>query len=190
MDQSTILQIKHGDKKAFEDTFHAYYSALCGFAMRFVRDPDEAEEVVQDTFVRIWQKREQISINHSLKSYLFQSVRNSCLNTLKHQVVVREYESDQQMYALREDMVDSVVTDELESKIKATIGLLPPERKKIFLMSRDEGLRYAEIAEKLNISVKTVENQIGRALKFLREELADFLVVLWIIYITNTGGWG
>jgi RNA polymerase sigma-70 factor, ECF subfamily len=185
-----IHRIQLHDKEAFEKVFHEYYNGLCHFAMRFVSEREDAEEVVQDTFVRLWERRAQLNIHHSIKSYLFQSVRNSCLNRIKHQTVVREYESFFQIYGNSEINEDVLITSELEQRISKTIDQLPPERKRIFLMSRDEGLSYNQIAVALGLSVKTIENQIGRALKFLREELIDYLVILCLIYLNHFEGWG
>ncbi len=188
MNEQIISRIIEDDASAYEKVFHEYYSGLCRYALRFVRDPDQAEELVQDTFVKIWQRRKSLSIRHSLKSYLYQSVRNQCLNFLKHQDIVRDFEQTAPI-PLHNDS-DTVVLSELEALIVKAVNDLPPERQKIFRMSRDEGLRYSEIADQLGISVKTVENQIGRALKYLREELADFLVIAGIICLYIIKEWG
>lgn len=173
-------KIRSGDVKAFEAIFASYYQPLCHYSMKFIRDPDEAEEVVQDMFVRFWNKRNELNITVSLKSYLYQSVKYACLNRLKHQKVVRAHEQHHIRQSSANEDSDVLVEQELEDKIQASLEKLPPERKKIFLMSRNEELKYKEIAEKLNISIKTVENQMGKALKLLREELAEFLVITMI----------
>ena len=178
----TASLIKNGDRQAFEELFHSYYSSLCLFALRYLKDADEAEEVVQDTFVKFWNKRENISIDISLKSYLYTSVRNHCLNKIKHEAVKREHVSVVLSDGTEGVDHDHLVTNELADRIADAIERMPTERRRIFRMSRDEGLRYKEIAEYLNISVKTVENQMGKALQYLRTELADFLVIAWMIY--------
>jgi RNA polymerase sigma-70 factor (ECF subfamily) len=180
-----IPHIQQGDKETFEKMFHEYYHGLCQFANRFLGDVDESEEVVQDTFVKLWQSRDQLTINHSLKSYLYQSVRNKCLNNLKHGAVVREHQAYSKIHSSSEIHQDTMITTELENRIKESVNLLPPERKRVFLMSREEGLSYKEIALTLNISIKTVENQMGRALKFLREELVDFLMIFFVFYLNH-----
>ena len=188
------VKIRNGDRAAFELLFHAMYGQLCAYAVRFLNDQDDAEEIVQEVFVRVWQKREQIDINYSIKSYLYQSVRNASLNHIKHDRVVREHEQYELSMGNVKDESDTLVTSELEMRIHDAIEALPEERRRIFIMSRDEGLKYKEIAEKLNISVKTVENQIGRALKSLRAELSDYFVWLiilyWLMEINSTPGWG
>lgn len=173
-------QIKKGDKNAFESLFKTYYSQLCAYANKFVTDIDDSEEIVQEMFYQVWQKREDLNILISLKSYLFRSVHNSCLNYLKHKNIQQKhverslYEQANQSYKFP----DSIETSELQNKIRIAIEKLPTERKKIFLMIRYDSLKYSEVAAKLGISVKTVENQMGSALKFMREELKDYLPAL------------
>ncbi|MEJ2004870.1 MAG: RNA polymerase sigma-70 factor [Cyclobacteriaceae bacterium] len=177
-------RIKNGDRAAFEELFHTYYASLCRFAFKYVRDTDEAEEIVQDTYVNFWNRRNEIKIEASLKSYLFTAVRNKCLNHIKHDGVVREHAQFVLETHSESDHNDSMVTDELASRIKAAVESMPEQRKRIFRMSRDEGLRYREIADHLQISVKTVENHMGKALQYLRLELSDFLVLI-IYFIIN-----
>lgn len=176
-------EIKSGNASYFEDIFRKYYQSLCLFALKYVKDHDDAEEIVQDMFVRIWQKRAELTIATSLKSYLYQAVRNTCLNHLKHNNIKLEYQRNTIESSPSTDVSDTLVALELEVKIQGTLDKLPPERKKIFLMNRNEGLKYREIAEKLNISIKTVENQMGKALKFLKTELIDFLSIVILISV-------
>lgn len=184
-------RIQRGDKEAFEVLFHAHYSALCCYANRFIRDSDDSEEIVQDTFVRFWNRRAEIKVEYSLKSYLFQAVRNASFNFLKHAAIVREHEAAQMRVLSEEDHHDEIITMELAERIARAVDQLPEERRKIFRMSRDEGLKYKEIADQLNISPKTVENQIGRALSFLRSELAEYLILLMIFYLqSEVAAWG
>lgn len=116
---------------------------------------------------------------------MFRSVRNSCLNFIKHQKIEETYkaynEEDRTSGSLSVD--DEFVGSELEIKIREAIDRLPPERRKVFIMSRFEGLKYKEIADKQGISVKTVENQMGKALKFLRKELSDYTNLITILFI-------
>lgn len=185
-----IEQIKNGNKSAFESIFKTYYSHLCSYANKFVNDIDNSEEIVQEIFFQLWQKRNNLIIQTSFKSYLFRSVHNSCLNHIKHNNIKQKhientiYEQDNNS----QDFIDNIETNELQNKIRITIDKLPNERKKIFLMIRFENLKYAEVAAKLNISIKTVENQMGSALKFMRNELKDYLpiiIFLAINFITN-----
>ena len=182
-DRELLAGIKSGNASCFEEVFRKYYQPLCLFALKYLKDPDEAEEIVQELFVRIWQKNQASDINTSLKSYLYQAVRNTCLNTLKHNAVKLEYQKNATGPSPQENAGDSLVALELEIRIREALDQLPPERKKIFLMSRQEGLKYREIAGKLNISVKTVENQMSKALKFLKAELIDFLSIIILMIV-------
>lgn len=179
MNKSLSIQ----SQKEFEQIFHSLYGELCSYANMFLKDLEAGEEIVQELFVKLWENRESVDIKSSVRSYLLRAVRNSCLNFLKHQKVEESYKQyneeirNESSFALDEEYVGS----ELELKIREVIDQLPPERKKIFLMSRFEGLKYREIADKSGISIKTVENQMGKAIKFLREELAEYTTLLILI---------
>jgi RNA polymerase sigma-70 factor (ECF subfamily) len=177
---ATHIGFKIESKKDFEKIFNDHYSNLCAYANNFLKDLDAAEEVVQEVLFKLWTNRESIVINTSIQSYLFRAVRNASLNVIKH-VNVREDYKAQNEYEMDDSLSseDEMIVSELEQKIRATIDQLPIERKKIFILSRYEGLKYKEIADKLNLSVSTVENQMVKALKFLRTELKDYLP--WII---------
>ena len=167
-------------KADFEELFNTHYSNLCAYANNFLKDVDASEEVVQEVLFKLWTNRESIIITSSIQSYLFRSVRNASLNVLKH-VNIREDYKAQHEYERDDELSseDEMIVSELDQKIRAAIDQLPIERKKVFILSRYDGLKYKEIADKLNISVSTVENQMVKALKFLREELKDYLP--WII---------
>ncbi len=148
---------------------------MCSFARQFLFDSEMAEETVQEIFVKIWEKREQLNIETSVKHYLFRSVRNHCLNLLQHEKIKKQYASkileanhaeiDPEQYFIEVDLL---------KRIERSIDSLPPKRKEIFRLSREQGMKYKEIADTLNISIKTVEAQMGLALKHLRDELKDF----------------
>ena len=164
------------DSRKFETFFKEKYRILCFIAGKYVKDIDEAEEIVQDVFVKLWEKRDQIEIKGPEMAYVSTSVKNSCLNHLKHKAIMAEHEKSE---ALRMSFDPSETEQEmgdmeLETAILNAIAELPPQRQKIFSMSRVEGLKYHEIAEKLGLSIKTVEAQMGTALKQLRVKLREF----------------
>jgi RNA polymerase sigma-70 factor (ECF subfamily) len=169
-------KIKDGDEKAFERLFHCYYSHLCLFAEHYVHNHAEAEEIVQDIFVSIWEKKEKIAITTSVKNYLFRSVKNNCLNYIKHNQIKNQYADKLLSESRPEDPGDSdFIESGLLQKIEECINSLPEKRREVFRLSREEGLKYREIAEKLNISVKTVETHIGLSIKTLRDKLNQFM---------------
>jgi RNA polymerase sigma-70 factor (ECF subfamily) len=185
LNNSQLHNIKSGDEQAFEQLFRAQYPVLCGYARKYINDLDQAEEIVQEMFFNFWQKKEKLEINISVEAYLFRSVRNSCLNYLKHLKIREEHRlaTTQEIKKKEQEVHDNVVALELQEKIESVIEQLPPERKKIFKMSRYEELKYKEIAEKLNLSVKTVEVQMSKALKYLRQHLSEYMSVAIIMIL-------
>lgn len=183
-DKSLTLELAQGNEKAFETIFTKYYKALCTFSRQFLNDDELAEETVQDMFVKIWEKRYSLSIETSLEHYLFRAVRNHCFNLLQHQKIKNRYAEK-----ILKDTEKEIISEEyflepdLKNKIETAINSLPPKRKEIFRLSREEGLKYKEIAEQLDISVKTVEAQMGLALKYLREKLKDFNDTLELLFL-------
>ena len=174
------------DKAGFEKLFRAKYSLLCSYSNQFLNDIDLSEEVVQEVMFRLWMNRQRIVISTSIESYLFRSVRNACLNLIRHEGVKSEFRDwkEHQGDDLLPSGEDVMIRSELENRIRQAIDELPQARKKIFILSRYDGLTYLQIAEKLGISVKTVENQMGKALKTLRDELKDYLP--WItLFLLN-----
>ncbi len=164
----------------FEELFKSEYEKLCAVANQYLADLDAAEETVQAVFVKFWEGRMAIEVKQSFAAYLYTSVRNNCLNQLKHLKIkeaYKEHNKREMEYEESRNEVDSSA-DELTEKIKSAIDKLPEGRKRIFILSRYEGLKYKEIAEKLNLSIKTVENQMGSALKFLKSELAEYAISL------------
>lgn len=163
------------DKRAFEHIFTEYYGTMVLYAARFMDTREDAEEIVQEVFVKFWEKCDTLSPDSSVKSYLYRSVHNSCLNALKHEKVKDSYRQYmvQFMESSSESVFDSEDPEQLRSRIVGEIDNLPPRCSEIFKLSRFEGLKYQEIADHLGISVKTVEVQMGKALKVLREKLGD-----------------
>lgn len=179
-DWSVLDALRRDDERAFERLFRQHYPALVRTARTYLPDPDEAEEEVQALFVTLWERRQTLAVTTSLTAYLFQSVRNRCLHRLEHRAV---REAHRQHVAYRgEDHADApdevLIGRELLDRLETAIAALPDACRRVFVLNRYDGLRYGEIADRLGISAKTVENQIGKALRLLRTELADFLPVL------------
>ncbi len=181
-EQEIVGAIRVGDERIFEEIFRKYYQSLSNYANSILKEMDESEEIVQNLFLGIWEKRADLEITVSLKSYLYRAVHNHCLNRIKHLKVREEY----QQYATNfydvshESVSNTVMKNELEQKIESAIEKLPEQCRIVFSMSRFEELKYHEIAEKLAISPKTVENHIGKALKLLRIELSEYLPLMII----------
>jgi RNA polymerase sigma-70 factor, ECF subfamily len=178
MDGTVDLELYHklilGDELAFQVLFRKYYPALCLFACQFLNDSVLAEETVQDMFVKFWEKRESLTIETSVKKYFFRSIRNHCINQIQHEKIKQKYVGKILENAHQDINPDDCYLEfDLVQRIEKSIASLPPKRQEIFRLSREQGIKYKEIAEALNISVKTVEAQMGLALKQLRYELQD-----------------
>lgn len=176
--------IREGDETAFEMIFKEYYQPLCRYAHSFLSDREEAEETVQASFIGIWEKRNTLRITTSLKAYLYQAIRNRCLNVLKHEKVKQQHVHHEMVLMAKHDeaTADTVLSNELEKKIYLAMQALPEQCRLVFKLSRFEELKYQEIADQLNISVKTVENQIGKALKIMREQLREYLPIILLLF--------
>ncbi len=182
-DQLVFSAIQNGEISSFEMLFKTHYAPLCRFALGYLGDKDEAEEVVQGMFLGFWEKRISIQIESSLKAYLYRSVRNACLNELKRQKIRSHHASSVLKEGEPQDQSSDrlALKKELESRIEEAIRSLPSQCGLIFRMSRFEELKYQEIADQLGISIKTVENQMGKALKIMREQLRDYLPMILVL---------
>lgn len=178
---SMALKASHSynDNQVFEKLFKANFNALHAYAFSILKDEDLAEEIVQGMFLKFWEKRNSLNIQ-SIKSYLYKCVYNDCLNYLKHEKTKQKYQAftKQTMNTENENASSKVELSELQHHISKALVHLPQQCRTIFQLSRFEELKYREIADHLGISIKTVENQMGKALKILRYKLADFLLML------------
>jgi RNA polymerase sigma-70 factor (ECF subfamily) len=180
-----IAGLKSKDRKVFDYLFNYYYSGLCAYSLKFISDKSIVEDIIQDFFVALWIKSNQLNINTSLRSYLFTSVKNRCFNYLKHNKVHEKFN----LYSLHvlgnaeNSNYNRYVESELKEAINSAIEKLPPRCREIFELSRFKGLKNQEIAGQLNISKRTVELQISLALRTLRVELRDFLPAWLLIYL-------
>ena len=170
------------DKQDFEYLFRTYFKPLTAFANRFLKDVDTSKGVVHDVFVKVWEKRNEINVQDAVKTYLFTSVNNSCLNYIRnHKKFVQDNELVWDTQASDENAdFEYLQTPEIKRIIAATLDRVGEKHSKVFELSRYEGLTYNEIAEYLGISVKTVESRMAKVLKELRVDLAKFITVLII----------
>lgn len=182
--ESLVDDVRRGKTEAFEFLFKTYYPRLRLFASHFLNDFDEAADVVQETFIKMWERREQLTYV-SLSALLFTMVRNGCLNRLKHELVANDYQvdylahlaGDEQLYytTFLNEADHSLLVEDLRKQVERVLATLPPRSSEIFKMSRYEGMKNREIAEQLHISVKVVERHISRALAAFRKQRAAFV---------------
>lgn len=189
-----ILVIKtkplaHSDKilkQQFETLFREHFTGLCYFAHKYLGDMDSCKEIVHNVFVSVWEKRHEFDFEKPAKSYLFTSVYNRSMNHIRDKKKFISSDEEVSIHILEKagDFNNILETAELEARINLSIMNLPEKCKQIFQMNRYDEKKYSEIAEELGISVKTVEAQMSKALKILRENLKDyiywFLLFLWI----------
>jgi RNA polymerase sigma-70 factor (ECF subfamily) len=179
LDELLLLShIRNNDLKAFEKLFRIYYAPLCRYANSLINEMPVSEEIVQDLFYFLWKERAQIQIRLSVKSYLYQAVRNRAFHHLKHEQVEENYRekmtnSNQEPGNIATP-ADELEYKELKTQLAVSIQQLPDRQRRIFCMSRFDGKKYGEIAEELSVSVKTVEAEMTKALAVLRKELKPF----------------
>lgn len=186
-DNKLFLNIKNGDESSYKILFEKYYVRLCSYAYSYISDSEESREIVQDIYLKIWEQKDILEVQSSIRSYLYQSVKNKSLNHIRniknrrehHNVIpIQNYESPKALLDLDES--------DLKDKLYEALESLPPKCRKIFQLSRLEGKRHKEIATALGISAKTVENQIGIALKVLKIQLGDYLhIVIFLLVNIN-----
>ena len=181
-DLQLITGLKNGDRAVFEHIFRKYYPEMCRFSLRYLPDKMAAEEVVQDLFCKLWFRKEEIVINSSLKSYLYGATVNFCLNYLHHLEMERKYVGFVG-FEMDENTSGSTMDSdgELTGLFEKALLRLPQKRREIFEMSRFDGLKYQEIADKLGVNIKTVETQMTRALDLMRRHLKEFLPAILLI---------
>jgi RNA polymerase sigma-70 factor (ECF subfamily) len=179
-----IKQINNGSIETFKSLYDAFYTCLLLYANSIINNIDISKDIIQDIYLKLWEKRKEFTIKYSLKSYLYTAVRNSCMDYLKHLKVEKKY-VDHSLVELKEkeliffsELFIHPEEDDFEkylNEINMVVDDLPEQRKKIFKLSRYEGMKNIEVAQRLNLSVRTVDTQIYRALKTLREKLNKYL---------------
>ena len=171
------------DEQALESLFRDHFIGLCQFATGYVKDDGVAKEIVQDAFVNLWEKRDSIDLSKSVKSYLSTAVRNKCLNYLRDNkkfsssLLELENLSNDTAY----DQPDNLVESDLRRQITLAVRELPEKCREIFELSRFQHLKYQQIADQLQISVKTVETQMSKALQHMRIRLAEYLTLIFVL---------
>lgn len=172
--EDLFRKVKKGDRQAFETIFKSYYSPLLRYAISIVRNESVAEEIIQEIFIYLWEKREEIELRSALKSYLFTSVRYKAINYIKLELPKQQATTDLEGIAgMAQPEMTINEPERLKMKIQYAIDQLPQKCKNVFVLSRYGSMTYKEIAEELHLSIKTVENQMSIALKKLRETLKE-----------------
>ena len=179
-DKELVAEIKEGNARAFDQLYEAYGHKLYLFALSILKSKEDAEEVVQNTYLKIWEKRKSIDSDHSFKSFLFTVAYNLTVDLLRERLKERKYRENILNKAISNYNIDEAIEfGDLLEHVQQIIKELPPRKNEIYQLSRMDHLSYIEIAEKLNISVKTVENSINFSINFIKKRLGkDSLVIL------------
>ncbi|MEI8084735.1 MAG: RNA polymerase sigma-70 factor [Paludibacter sp.] len=181
----TIKALNEGNHLAYEQLFDSWYEPLCRYAFSILRDMDDAEDVVQKTFCKLWDQRENLNIKSSINSYLYRIVHNESLNTVHQKTSHQEHNLNyiSTMNEADNSVAEQITANDLQLAIDKALTALPLQCRRVFEMSRMDQLSYSEIAKELNISTNTVENHVSKALKILRVELKEFLLLCLILQL-------
>ncbi len=182
-----IEALRKGEKSAYEEIYHEFFGILYHLCISYLHNEDVAEEIVQDTFMKLWEIKGTLNDQVNIKNYLYTITKNNCLNYIRNQKISLRHQENlkylemQFNYEALEKLGDYVQFEELRAQIELAIAKLPPEISKTFQLSRFDELPYKEISDELGINIKTVEARISRALRFLRLELKDYLYIIYAI---------
>jgi RNA polymerase sigma-70 factor (ECF subfamily) len=178
-----LIELKSGNKEAFSLLFRKYYMDMVLFGGNYLHDRERCEDIVQNVFFKLWSDKEKLEITTSLKSFLMKSVKNGCLDELRHRQVIREYESYSEIFGDMDDLQTEkyILYSDLHDHLDEALKKLPEVCRIAFEMNRFEGLKYKEIAQQLEVSERTVEVRIGKAIGLLRKYLKDFFILLFIL---------
>jgi RNA polymerase sigma-70 factor (ECF subfamily) len=156
--------------RLFQETFYKYYEPLCKYAFTIVKEPHSCEDIVQETFLRVWEKKQNLIGSEELTWYLYTAIRNNCLSFLekKQKTVLGEFNGQEIIETPGERPITNVPETDYDTLLKNALENLPPKCREVFVLSRVSNLTYKQISDSLGISIKTVENQMGKALKILR----------------------
>lgn len=182
-----IHSLQKGEKKAYEAVYNEFFGVLYHLCLNYIHDARVSEEIVQDTFLKIWEIRETLNEQVNIRNFLYTITKNNCLNYLRNQKISLKHQENikylemQFNYEALEKLGNYLQFEELRNKIEEAVDMLPAEIRETFRLSRFEELSYREIADKQVISIKTVEARISKALRILRVELKDYLPVVYLI---------
>lgn len=183
-DHELIVLVTENDHLAYTEIFDRYKVILYKHACKLLNDYEEANDVIQDTFVKLWEKRDSLNLNGSLSSYLYSAVRNRIFNLMSHQKVALKYLNSTFDFEARDSFIveEDIMMKELAAIIESEIDALPPKMREVFRLSREKS-SYKEVAQVLNISDKTVKQQVYNAVKILRLKMSSFLTLFLLLYI-------
>ena len=171
------------DEKSFEKIFKEYFISLCAFAIKYIHDTDEAKDIVHQVYMNLWEKRNEIKMSGSIRSYLYTSVHNRCLNYIRDhkKFIYDDYPDSKENLNPFIENSDYLEVEELRSHIYKALYELPEGCRKIFTLSRYDGKKYKEIAQELGISIKTVETQMSKALKHMKSKLIKYITYISLL---------
>jgi RNA polymerase sigma-70 factor (ECF subfamily) len=181
--EEVIPLLLSGDEATFERVYKQYLRPLHVYAISMLRDEDVAKGMVQNVFLKLWERRDRLSLSGSLQAYLYGAVYNECLNNIRHQKVKVNHQQ-YAVYTMNDNDTGGTGMEllDLKEKLQQALNELPEKCRTVFQLSRFEELKYQEIADRLSISIKTVEAQMGKALKILRLKLVDYLpLIIWLV---------
>lgn len=185
---TAINNLNFNTEASFKMLFDTFYEVLTRYAFTFLNDNDEAEDIVQNVFISLWENRMKVDIHTSARALLYKSVYNASLNRIKH-LKIKTKHANEAMYTQELSYQhQNLDQKELTNKLNQALEILPEQCRKIFEMSRFQQLKYQEIADQLNLSIKTIENQMGKALKIMRSELKDYLPIILLIISKSYNG--
>jgi len=182
-----ILSLKKSEKSAFEEIYYDFFGLMFHLSLQYIHEERISEEIVQDTFLKLWEIRETLNEDFNIRNFLYTITKNNCLNYLRNQKIALKHQENikylemQFNYEALERLGSFIEFEELRTKIEKALAALPDNLRETFLLSRFEEIPYKEIARKQSISIKTVEAHMTKALKILRHELKDYLTVIYLI---------
>ena len=179
--KEAINNLNFNSEASFKVLFNTYYEVLTTYAFTFLNDSDEAEDIVQQVYINLWENRMKVDIHTSARALLYKSVYNASLNRIKHLKLKIKHATEVIYTNDQSYQQQNLDQKELMNKLNIALETLPEQCRRIFEMSRFEQLKYQEIANQLNLSIKTIENQMGKALKIMRTQLKEYLPIILMI---------